>query len=224
MDSRKRGIKLLVFDLDGTLIDSLQDITNALNYTLIPLGYPSFEKEEVKKFVGRGITSLVERILRPEDIDLKERVLKSFLQYYSEHLTDHTRAYPDVEETLRALTGYKKAVVSNKREALTRKILKELNLSQYFKYILGSDTLAEKKPSPLPIRYLIEKEHLSSDEVVMIGDSEIDIQTGKNAAVVCIAVGYGYRPLERLQDADYVIRDSLRELPELLRKIEDEKL
>jgi|Deesub1362B_J571_1020462.scaffolds.fasta_scaffold00107_69 phosphoglycolate phosphatase len=223
MDIKKRRIKLLVFDLDGTLIDSLQDITDALNYSLAPFGYPPMKKEEVKRFVGRGITGLVERILKPEDINLKDKVLKEFLQYYSEHLTDHTKTYPAVEETLNLLTEYKKAVVSNKRESLTKRILEDLNLLRHFKYIIGSDTLPEKKPSPLPIRYLMEKEHLSQDEVVIIGDSEIDILTGKNAGILCIAVGYGYRPLDSLQEADYILKDSLKGLPELLRRIEHER-
>ncbi len=213
-------IKLLIFDLDGTLVDSLRDIAEAINHAIRPLGYEPLGPEELMPLVGRGITRLIEGLLRNETEEVRRKALDSFLQYYSEHLTVHTRPYPGVRETLEGLRHYRKAVLSNKREGLTRRVLESLGLLRYFHHVLGSDSLGEKKPSPLPVRYLLEREGLSPSEAIIIGDSEIDIQTARNAGVKSVAVCYGYRPVEMLQGADYYIRDSLLELPALLTEID----
>ena len=212
----KQTIKLLIFDLDGTLVDSLQDITNAVNHAISPLGYEPLTPAKARGLVGRGITKLIGAILRDEHKPHLPQVLDRFLDYYTEHLTVHTRPYPGVPETLHALKGYKKAVLSNKRQALSERVLNNLGLLRHFDYVIGSDTLPEKKPSPVGVFYLLEKEGIGPSEAMIIGDSDIDIQTGRAAGVVTVAVTYGYREPSLLKDADYLISGSLSKLIELL--------
>lgn len=213
-------LKLIIFDLDGTLVDTVQDITDALNHALRPCGIEALTVRETVGMVGEGITKLVEKILPAGKIHIKDDVIQRFLEYYSEHLTDKSKEYPHVRETLEALSGFKKAVISNKREALSKGLLEELNLLQYFDLIIGSDTAGERKPSPIPVLYVISKLGLTSEESIIVGDSNYDIEAGKKAGVKTVAVTYGYRPKETLRDADYVI-DDLRDLIPLVQKMED---
>ena len=112
-------VKLLIFDLDGTLIDTSRDITNALNYALSSQGFKSLSVEDTIKMIGEGITRLIEKTLGHDRLHERDAVIKKFLDYYSEHLTDYSTVYPYVRETLAQLDGYKKAVISNKRENLS---------------------------------------------------------------------------------------------------------
>jgi phosphoglycolate phosphatase len=212
-------LRLIIFDLDGTLVDTVQDITNALNYALKSYGIKSLSVSDTMKMVGEGVSRLVEKVLPAEKLHLKNDVIKKFLEYYSEHLTERSREYPHVRETLENLIGFKKAVISNKREDLSKRLLEKLGLSQYFDLIIGSDTAGEKKPSPIPILYVISKLGVGSEESIIVGDSNHDIEAGKKAGVKTVAVTYGYKPKELLTEADYLI-DDLRELVPLLQKIE----
>jgi len=211
-------VKLIMFDLDGTLVDTVQDITNALNYALKPYGIKSLSVSDTMKMVGEGISRLVEKVLSAKKFHLKNDVIKRFLEYYSEHLTDNSREYPYVAETLEHLAKFKKAIISNKREDLSKKILEYFDLARYFDLIIGSDTTGEKKPSAVPLLYVISQLGISPEESIIVGDSEYDIEAGKRAYTKTIAVTYGYRPRESLAEADYVI-DDLRELIPLLDKI-----
>ncbi|MCX7794576.1 MAG: HAD-IA family hydrolase [Thermodesulfovibrionales bacterium] len=212
------SIKLLIFDLDGTLVDSRVDITNAINHALKDYGIGPYSVKEITSLIGRGITKLIEEIIRPHPgIPLKE-VIEKFLKYYEIHIIDNTRPYPHVRETLEELRDYKKAVISNKREYLSKKTLEGLDLLKYFDMVLGSDSTPEKKPSPVPVFTVLETMNIRPDETVIIGDSELDVMTGKSAGIATIAVTYGYRPREMLIDADYII-DSIKDLPELLKRI-----
>jgi phosphoglycolate phosphatase len=204
-------IKLIILDLDGTLVDTSIDITNALNYALKLHGLKSFTVEETVKMVGEGLTRLVEKTLGDEKIHLRDNVIKEFLDYYSEHLTDYSRIYPHVRETLERLIGYKKAVISNKRENLSSKLLENLDLLKYFDIVVGSDTTSEKKPSPVPVIYVIKKFGLTPGESIMVGDSNYDIESGKKAGVKTVAVTYGYKEKQYLRDADYII-DSIDQI------------
>ncbi len=204
-------IKLIIFDLDGTLVDSAPDITNALNYASGPYGFEQLTVERTTSLVGEGVTRLIEKLVGQKAEGLKDVVLKRFLEYYSEHLTDFTVPYPGVRETLKMLGEYRKAVLSNKREDLSRGLLENLGLSGYFDIIWGSDSVSEKKPSPAPVLEMLKKISCGADEAVMVGDSNYDIEAGRAAGVRTVAVSYGYRDISLLREADFII-DNMREL------------
>jgi len=213
-------IKLIMFDLDGTLVNTAQDITNALNFAIKPYGMKILTVEDTIQLIGEGVSRLVEKILPAEKMNLKSELMNGFLEYYSEHLIDNSKEYPHIKETLENLTYLKKAVISNKREDLSKRLLEELSLSEYFDLIIGSDTAGERKPSAVPILYVISKLGESPEESIIVGDSHYDIEAGKNAGIKTVAVTYGYRPRESLLKADYII-DDIRELVPLLNKISE---
>ncbi|MDT8317396.1 MAG: HAD-IA family hydrolase [bacterium] len=201
------SIKLVIFDLDGTLIDSLKDITAALNHATAPYGIEEKSVRGMGDLLGTGISILIDRVLGDERGRLKEEVLARFMDYYAAHLVVFTSVYPGVRETLDRLGRYKKAVITNKREQFAKIALNELGIGSYFDSILGSDSVAEKKPSPLPVLHLLDLYKLNPSDAVMVGDSEIDIAAGKGAGVRTVAVTYGYRERDALEGADFIIDD-----------------
>jgi phosphoglycolate phosphatase len=198
-------IKLIIFDLDGTLVDSSVDLTNALNYAIEPCSLEKLTVAQTKALVGEGITKLLENLLGPEHLSLHADILSRFMDYYSSHLIDHTTPYPGVTETLDGLRDYKKAVISNKYEALSRELLQGLGLLQHFDAVLGSDSTEEKKPSPQPLLRVMQMLACSPQETVIIGDSNFDIEAGQAAGTTTCAVTYGYRAASFLMDADLMI-------------------
>lgn len=218
-------VKLIIFDLDGTLIDSSVDITNAINYAIEPYGIRPITVQETIGLVGEGITRLIEKLAdrrqstedrgQTKEIN-KDILVERFLNYYSAHLVDNTTVYHGVRETLERLKDYKKAVISNKRESLSVRILNDLGLLKYLDLVVGSDTTPERKPSPVPIHYVLSKLGIRPEYAVIVGDSNFDIEAGKAAGIKTIAVTYGYRPIELLKDADYLI-DRMSELLNILR-------
>ncbi len=211
-------VKLILFDLDGTLIDSSVDITNAINYAIKPYNINPLTPRETINLIGEGITRLMEKIIQNNMPHLtidKVILINSFLEFYSEHLLDNTTIYPSVKKTLEELQLYKKAVISNKRETLSIKLLEGLGLLQYFDLVVGSDTTPERKPSPLPIFYVLSRLEVSNRETVIVGDSIFDIEAGKKAGIKTIGVTYGYRPAESLRGADFLI-ESMDELQNVL--------
>jgi phosphoglycolate phosphatase len=211
-------IKLIIFDLDGTLVDSSVDLTNALNYAIAPYDIERLTVQNTISLVGEGITRLIEKLLGPAKIDIRQHVMDRFMDYYSAHLVDFTRPYAGVPETLSALHIYNKAVISNKRESLSKKVLQELGLSQHFDAVLGSDSVGEKKPSPKPLLRVMEMLSCCARETVIVGDSMYDIAAGKAAGIRTIAVSYGYRDAVLLQEADRIIAH-IAELPQALEQV-----
>jgi len=213
------SLKLVIFDLDGTLIDSSIDIANAINYAVEPYGVLPLTVQEVISLVGEGISSLMGKLIVKEGIEAgTDSLVQQFLNYYSSHLTDNTTVYPGVREMLAQLVAYRKAVISNKRESLSVKILEQLELSEYMDIIVGSETVKERKPSPLPVCYVLSMLGISRDAAIIVGDSNYDIEAGKAAGIKTVAVTYGYRPLELLQGADFII-NSMPELTDVLRRL-----
>ncbi len=212
-------LKIIIFDLDGTLVDSSVDITNSLNYAMGPYGIGKITVEETIGLVGEGLTRLIEKVLGNERAALVPEVLDRFIAYYSEHLVDFTRPYRGVPETLERLGNYRKAVISNKREFLSRELLARLGLAKYFDIILGSDSAEEKKPSPKPVIKVLESFSVGPDEAVIVGDSNYDIDAGKAAGTKTIAVSYGYREAGLLKGADFIIGD-ITELFQVLAEID----
>jgi len=218
-------IKLLIFDLDGTLADTGRDITEALNYALKPFHCREYSLEETKSMVGSGISKLIESLI-PADASSpggtalpKDVATGRFLEYYDSHLTDHTVLYPHVKETLSGLGRYRKAVLSNKREEYSSEILRELGIYEFFDLVWGSDSVREKKPSPVPVLDLLRKFDTPKHQAVIIGDSNYDVEAGMAAGVRVIGVTYGFRPREALNGADCII-DRFDELLAVLPKLD----
>lgn len=216
-------IKLIIFDLDGTLIDSSRDITDAINYAILPYGLSPLTTKDTIKLVGEGISRLIEKLLSTTifngNDDVRRTVMDRFLQYYSAHLLDNTDIYPNVRFTLERLKEYKKAVISNKREALSRKILEGLGIGNFFDMIIGSDSTPEKKPSPLPILKVLAEFDVKPEEAIIVGDSNLDIEAGRAAGLRTVSVTYGYRPYEMIKDADFVI-DRIEDLVEIIKVLD----
>jgi phosphoglycolate phosphatase len=198
-------IKGILFDLDGTLVDTVTDIRNALNYALSPYGTKDLSVEETKKLIGEGLSRLIEKSLGKERITWKDAAIARFLDHYSKHIADNSIVYPFVRETLEKLSGYKKAIISNKKEDLSRDLLKKLGLLKHFELIVGSDTASEKKPSAVPVIYALSNFNIRPDEAVIVGDSTYDIEAGEKAGVKTIAVTYGYGERRHLLNADHII-------------------
>lgn len=214
-------VKLLMFDLDGTLVDTRRDITNALNYALQSYRRKQITVEDTTAMIGEGITRLIEKVLGEDQRASRDAVIGNFLGYYAEHLTNYSAVFPSVRETLEALGGYKKAVISNKREGLSPRLLEALDLAKYFDLVVGSDTTPHRKPSPVPVIYALEKMKVPPHEAAMVGDSNFDIEAGKDAGVTTIAVTYGYRGKEYLTGADCLI-ERFSDLPRILDRISSE--
>jgi len=205
-------IRLIIFDLDGTLVNSSVDIMNALNYAIAPFGFEQLTVEKTMSLVGEGVTRLVEKVLGRQTSEIGSTVLERFLDYYSAHLSDFSLPYPGVREALEKLGNYRKAVISNKREDLSIRLLDDLGLAGYFDVVWGGDSAPEKKPSPVPVLALLKKLSCRPDETIMVGDSTYDIEAGRAAGVRTVAVSYGFRDAHLLQDADFIL-DRLEELP-----------
>ena len=200
--------KLLIFDLDGTLIDSSGDLALAVNHTLKTLNLSTYDIDTIHHWVGNGAEILIKRALsgsKTIDTTLEERywreALKIFLDFYSKNLTVATVTYPNVLTTLKTLKkrGYRLAIVTNKPYIFIEPILEKLGLSNFFELILGGDSLEKKKPDPMPLLYICQKLNIFPNESVMIGDSKNDILASKSANMDSIGVTYGYNYGESIE-------------------------
>ena len=212
-------IKLIIFDLDGTLINSIEDITNALNYALEPFGINDLTTEEVTSLVGEGPSKLVRDVLAEYNLVAdKEILVARFLGYYESHPTDTTVLYPGTREMLETLKDMKMAIVTNKTEKLSREILKKFGLDGYFTMVVAADTIAERKPSPAPVIHVLSALNVAPEDTIIVGDSAIDIQTGKASFVRTVAVTHGYGRDGFQDEADFIISS----MPELISIVKHE--
>lgn len=210
-------IELIIFDLDGTLVDSLDDLTEAVNHMRVCFGLTQISRGQVRGMVGQGARNLVEKAL-PDASD--EDILKGldiFLNYNDAHLLDRTVLYPGVVETLAHLSAQKKilAVVSNKNTHHCQAILDGLNVGTYFSSVLGADALPERKPSPAPIIKLMDDFALTADRIAMVGDSINDMAAGRAAGVLTVGCTYGYGEKRELEGAGLIV-DCFSELLKFL--------
>ena len=212
------SIKLLIFDLDGTLVDTAADITEALNHAVAPHVQTTFSEARTASLIGDGITSLIEKAMHGTNGMARDDARKRFLDYYSRNIANHSRPYPNVAKTLKKLSVFKKAVVTNKREALSVKLLESLDLASRFWMVIGGDSTSEKKPSAVPIRRALELAGVTPREALVVGDSPVDIRAASNAGVRSVAVTYGYNEPTTLAGADHTIND-MGDLIKLLLKI-----
>lgn len=209
-------IDLIIFDLDGTLIDSLPDLADATNHMLTTLGRPRIDQDAVRRLVGQGARRLVERALPGASEDVIAQGLDLFLDYNHHHIADRTVLYPGVMETLDALKqrGIRMAIISNKNVALCREVISVLGAEHYFEEILGADSLPFRKPSPEPVLKLLADFELAPERATLVGDSINDIAAGNGAGVVTVGCTWGYGDSEELAEADYRV-DSFYELSDI---------
>ena len=193
--------KAILFDLDGTLIDSAPDLAVAVNHMLHTLNRATFSEDIIRFWVGNGAQVLVKRALSgqseiDENLDpiLFEKALEIFLTFYAQNLAVTTVTYPNVPSTLKTLkeAGYRLAIVTNKPFDFVAPILKGLNLDGLFELHLGGDSLPQKKPDPAPLLYVCDKLGVTVDRCVMVGDSKNDILAANTVRMQSIGVSYGY--------------------------------
>jgi len=210
---------MIMFDLDGTLVDSSVDICNAINYAIEGSGIQPVSVQETITLVGEGITKLFEGLTARQNISMaNELLVDRFLDHYSAHLVDNTTLYPDVRGTLEALSEYVKVIITNKRERSSVSILEALGIARHFDFVVGSDTAPERKPSPVPVNFALSKFGVAPHESVIIGDSSFDIDAGLAAGITTIAVTYGYRPSDELQRAHFIV-DRMSEIPIIIKRL-----
>jgi len=209
----------VIFDMDGTLLDTLDDLTDSVNYALSSYGYPVREKKEIRRFLGNGASNLI-RLSMPDKADSleHERCLADFRSHYSENMRNRTCPYDGIIELLKQLKkdGCKLAIVSNKFDTAA-KGLSKFYFDGYIDVTVGESERNLKKPAPDTILSAIEELGSTAGRTVYVGDSEVDVRAAKNAGVVCVGVTWGFRSREVLEreGADFIISEP-KELLEIM--------
>ena len=215
-------LRLLIFDLDGTLIDSRLDLIHSVNAMLRRLGRPELPGDVIASYVGDGAPMLVRRALGdPDDQSIVQTALDYFMAYYREHKLDHTHVYSGVIDALRTLhqsaNGKRQlAVLSNKPVGPSRAIVEALGMKEFFFVIYGGNSFATKKPDPLGANVLMSEAGAAPGETVMVGDSGVDVLTARNAGLWSVGVTYGFAPQTLQQVPPDVLVDTPAELARAL--------
>ena len=221
-------IRLLVFDLDGTLIDSRLDLIHSVNAMLQHIGRPALDGRVIASYVGDGAPALVRRAIGDtNDEALFRAAMEYFLGYYRIHKLDHTTVYAGMAETLAGLADPSRgnpsngarrqmAVLSNKPVNPSRDIVQALGLGEFFVRIYGGNSFLTKKPDPLGVQTILHETGVAADEALIIGDSSIDVLTGRNAQMWTCGVTYGFAPHSLEEVPPDVLIETPRELGELL--------
>lgn len=213
-----KSAELLIFDLDGTLIDSKQDLADSVNATRAWMGLEPLPLEQVSSYVGNGAPMLVRRALPGATEAQLAEALRHFLNYYREHMLDATTLYPGVREALDEMhdAGKHLAILTNKPVRFSVTLLEGLGLDLHFFRIYGGNSFQEKKPHPVGIHALMQERGIAPENTVMVGDSAVDILTARNAGTLACGVSWGFRP-ETFEEAPPDLRiDDLRELSRLV--------
>jgi phosphoglycolate phosphatase len=219
-----RQIKLLIFDLDGTLIDSRLDLVHSVNAMLRHLGRPELPDDVIASYVGDGAPMLVRRALGdPRDESIVRAGLEHFLAYYRVHKLDHTRIYDGIRDMLSAIRNSngiarQMAVLSNKPVIPSRAIVEALGLAEFFVHIYGGNSFSTKKPDPKGAQTILRETKAHPNETLMVGDSSVDVITGRNASLWTCGVTYGFAPHTLCEAPPDVTVDKPHELAELFLK------
>ena len=208
-------VDLLIFDLDGTLIDSKLDLAHSVNATRAHMAMSPLPLERIATYVGNGAPVLIRRVLGPEAAEAQvEEALEFFLEHYRAHSLDHTRLYPGVRESLERLhaAGKRAAVLTNKPVALSQTIVEGLGLAPFFFHVYGGNSFEFKKPHPIGVETLMAESGVEPARTMMVGDSSVDIQTARNAGVRSCGVTYGFAPETLADPAPDLLVDHMEEL------------
>jgi phosphoglycolate phosphatase len=215
-------IELLIFDLDGTLIDSRLDLANAVNATRRRMGRTPLPNERVYSYVGNGAPILIRRAMGEQATEAEiEEALEFFLEYYGQHDLDNTVLYPGVRESVDRLrdAGKRLAVLTNKPVRMSRGIVEGLGLGAHFFQVYGGNSFDFKKPNPVGVQALMTESGVGREATLMVGDSSVDVHTARNARIRCCGVTYGFQPetladpapdllVDRMEDmADWVLKE-----------------
>ena len=196
-------INSVIFDLDGTLLNSLDDLADSTNYTLSTAGYPERTRDEVRRFVGNGIYKLIERAV-PTGTDKAEidKCFDIFCRNYKKNMANKTKPYPGITDMLKTLyeNGFKLAIVTNKADFAAQELCGEM-FGDYVKTVVGSVKERRNKPYPDNVLFAMDKMGAEKSETVYVGDSEVDVETAKNSGLSVIAVLWGYRDIDVLKKA-----------------------
>jgi len=208
-------MNLLIFDLDGTLIDSKLDLVHSVNAARALMDLSPISEKVVASYVGNGAPVLIRRALGPSASEADvQRALAYFLAYYRDHMLEHTRLYPGVMESLDRFleSGIKMAVLTNKPVRFSRSLVEGLGLSGHFFQVYGGNSFDQKKPHPIGVRTLLEECGVARDRAMMVGDSGVDVRTARNANVKACGVTYGFQPEGFLEDPPDILVDNMSQL------------
>jgi phosphoglycolate phosphatase len=217
-DPKSSFVRGLIFDLDGTLIDSKLDLIHSVNAMLREMNRPQLAADTISGYIGHGAPQLVARALggTAKEEELKHAV-QFFLSYYEEHKMDNTFAYPGVPETLAQLSHVPMAVLTNKPERISVRILKSLGLAKYFRAIYGGNSFESKKPDPFGAIKILQEFGIAASEALIVGDSEVDVQTARNAGTRAAAVNYGFGVHDRAAHPADIYFDRFADLADVVR-------
>lgn len=201
--------KLILYDLDGTLVDTSQDIALAINQMLNQMGLATLSHQRVRQNIGRGVYNLVEGCLDGGGKERIEKGMSMFRSYYREHLTDNSTVYPETQSVLHYFREHQQAIITNKPEPFTSELLRDLKIRDYFSHVISGNVGYPRKPDPAGICSVMDKLKTTNNETVFVGDSVVDVQAGRSAGVLTVAIKHGYGKDKDLSDAgpDLMVED-----------------
>jgi phosphoglycolate phosphatase len=213
-----RLVRALIFDLDGTLIDSKLDLIHSINAMLREKKKPELPAETIASYIGNGAPQLVARAMGPNASQEElQSALEFFLAYYEAHKMDNTVPYPGVPEALEQLSEMPMAVLTNKPVRISVRILEEMKLAGYFRVIYGGNSFEKKKPDPTGTNVILRELGMKPGEVLFVGDSEVDVQTARNAGTWAATVNFGFGTHDRTAHPPDLYLDRMTDLASLLR-------